>query len=146
LLDYGLPEEVARNYAQVGCVETFLPGLGAPWTDCYLNLAKCLELALNDGCDMLTDHRLGPETGEPRQFDSFDTLFAAYKIQVKHALYQMLKAKDEYDKVVSQYEPEPLLYKVHPLLVYLYRLFASPTRLTMDCLPYSIQKWFHYNK
>ena len=108
LLDYGLPEEIVRDYAQVGCVETFLPGLGAPWTDCYLNLAKCLELALNDGCDMLTNQRLGPETGDPRQFDSFEALFAAYERQVEHALYQMLEVKDSYDAVISQYEPEPL--------------------------------------
>jgi formate C-acetyltransferase len=108
LLDYGLPKEVARGYAQVGCVETFLPGLGAPWTDCYLNLAKCLELALNDGRDMLSSYRLGPETGDPRRFGDFDTLFAAYERQVEHALYQMLRAKDAYDEVVSQHEPEPL--------------------------------------
>jgi len=108
LLDYGLPEKVVRNYAQVGCVETFLPGLGAPWTDCYLNLAKCLELALNNGCDMLAGHRLGKDTGDPRRFDSFDALFLAYKHQVEDALYQMLRAKDAYDAVISQYEPEPL--------------------------------------
>ena len=108
LLDYGLPEEVVRDYAQVGCVETFLPGLGAPWTDCYLNLAKCLELALNNGCDMLSGHKLGPETGDPRRFGSFDVLFTAYERQVEHALYQMLEAKDAYDDVVSQHEPEPL--------------------------------------
>jgi pyruvate formate-lyase/glycerol dehydratase family glycyl radical enzyme len=108
LLDYGLPLEIVRDYAQVGCVETFLPGLGAPWTDCYLNLAKCLELALNNGCDMMEGQQLGPATGDPRQFDSFARLFAAYERQVEHALYQMLAAKDNYDAVISQHEPEPL--------------------------------------
>jgi len=108
LLDYGLPEEVVRNYAEVGCVETFLPGLGAPWTDCYLNLAKCLELALNNGCDMQSSYRLGLETGDSRQFDSFDDLFTAYERQVEHALYQMLETKDTYDEVISQHDPEPL--------------------------------------
>jgi pyruvate formate-lyase/glycerol dehydratase family glycyl radical enzyme len=108
LIDYGLPAEVVRDHAQVGCVETFLPGLGAPWTDCYLNLAKCLELALHDGCDGLTGVRLGPSTGDPRQFDSFDDLFAAYERQVEHALYEMLSAKDDYDTVLSAHAPEPL--------------------------------------
>ncbi|MBM3212236.1 DUF3029 family protein, partial [Candidatus Poribacteria bacterium] len=108
LLAYGLPEEIARDYAQVGCVETFLPGLGAPWTDCYLNLAKCLELALNDGCDILTGEKIGLETGDPREFQSFEELITAYERQVEHALYEMLKAKDAYDGVVSRYEPEPL--------------------------------------
>jgi len=108
LIDYGIPEEVAREYAQVGCVETFLPGLSAPWTDCYLNLTKCLELALNNGCDMQSGQRLGPETENSRRFNSFDALFSAYERQVEHALYQMLSTKDAYDAVISQYEPEPL--------------------------------------
>jgi pyruvate formate-lyase/glycerol dehydratase family glycyl radical enzyme len=108
LLDYGLPVEVVRDYAQVGCVETFLPGLGAPWTDCYLNLAKCLELALNDGRCMLSGERLGPATGDPRRFDSFEVLFEAYERQVERALYEMLAAKDAYDAVVSGHAPEPL--------------------------------------
>jgi pyruvate formate-lyase/glycerol dehydratase family glycyl radical enzyme len=108
LVAYGVPLEIARDYAQVGCVETFLPGLGAPWTDCYLNLVKCLELALNDGCDALTGERIGPATGAPRAFASFDDLFAAYEQQVEHALCAMLAAKDDYDAVVSQYKPELL--------------------------------------
>ncbi len=108
LLAYDLPVNIVRDYAQVGCVETFLPGLGAPWTDCYLNLAKCLELALNDGLDGLTGERLGPATGDPRRFASFDALFAAYERQVECALYAMLEAKDAYDAVLSQHVPESL--------------------------------------
>jgi len=108
LLDYGLPVEVVRDYAQVGCVETFLPGLGAPWTNCYLNLAKCLELALNDGRCLLSSERLGPPTGDLRRFDSFASLFEAYERQVEHALYEMLEAKDVYDGVISQHALDPL--------------------------------------
>lgn len=59
LLEYGFPVEVARDYAEVGCVETYLPGLSAPWTDAYLNLAKCLELALSNGRDLLTGEKIG---------------------------------------------------------------------------------------
>ena len=108
LIDYGLPAGLARDHAQVGCVETFLPGLGAPWTDCYLNLAKCLELALHDGCDALTGERLGPSTGDPRTFGGFDALCAAYECQVEAALYAMLSAKDDYDAALSAHAPEPL--------------------------------------
>jgi formate C-acetyltransferase len=108
MIDYGLSPELARDYAQVGCVETFLPGLGAPWTDCYLNLAKCLELALSDGRDALTDVQLGPSTGDARHFQTFDDLMSAYERQVQCALHDMLAAKDDYDAVVSQHVPEPL--------------------------------------
>lgn len=108
LLDYGIPMETARNYAQVGCVETYLPGLSAPWTDCFLNLAKCLELALNDGRCMLSNDRMGPATGDPRRFKSFEELFEAYACQVEYALCEMLAAKDSYDAVISAHAPEPL--------------------------------------
>ncbi len=108
LLEYGFPGEIARNYAQVGCVETFLPGLSAPWTDSYLNLAKCLELALNDGRDRLSGITIGPATGDARQFTGFEDLFQAYERQVEAALVHMLAAKDEYDARLASHAPEPL--------------------------------------
>jgi len=108
LLEYGFPDQVARNYAQVGCVETFLPGQSAPWTDSYLNLAKCLELALNEGRDRLSGISIGPAIRDPRQFAGFEDLFQAYEGQVKAALERMLAAKDEYDARLAQQAPEPL--------------------------------------
>ena len=108
LLDYGFPPADAYDFAPVGCVETFLPGLGAPWTDAYLNLAKCLELALNNGCDLFHDQRIGPPTGDPRGFGGFDDLFNAYEAQVEAAARAMLAAKDDYDAQLSRHAPEPL--------------------------------------
>ncbi len=108
LLDYGFPPEEAYDFAPVGCVETFLPGLGAPWTDAYLNLAKCLELALNNGRDLVRDQRIGPASGDPRGFGGFDDLFAAYETQVEAALNDLLSAKDDYDRRLSWHAPEPL--------------------------------------
>lgn len=108
LLDYGLSRSVVFDYAQVGCVETFLPGSASPWTDCYLNLAKCLELALNDGCDLRTGVRLGPATGDAEVFRRFEDVVAAYERQVETAAKQMLAAKDEYDTRISDHAPAPL--------------------------------------
>jgi formate C-acetyltransferase len=108
LLDYGFPAPVALNYSEVGCVETYFAGLSAPWTDAYQNLAKCLELALNNGRDMLTGAQIGPATGDADQFSRFEDLFAAYEQQVNACLRQMLAAKDEYDDRLSQHAPEPL--------------------------------------
>ena len=108
LLDYGFPSQATLDYAQVGCVETFFPGLAAPWTDCYLNLAKCLELALNNGHDLLSGVQIGPATGDPYHMNGFTDLVSAYEYQVETALRQMLAAKDEFDTRVSQHAPEPL--------------------------------------
>ena len=108
LVDHGFPLETARDYAQVGCVETYFPGLSAPWTDGYLNLAKCLELGLNDGRDRLSGMQIGPATGDPRQFAGFEDLFQAYERQVEAALGAMLVAKDDYDRTLAQHATEPL--------------------------------------
>ena len=87
----GIRLEDAREYAFGGCTEIQIPGksnLGGE--DGNLNLAKCLELALNDGVDMLTGERLGPATGDPVSFSTFDDLWRAYERQVLAATAQMV--------------------------------------------------------
>ncbi len=47
LIAYGIPPEIARDYAQVGCVETLLPGLSAPWTTGFLLTRRRIDPALD---------------------------------------------------------------------------------------------------
>jgi pyruvate-formate lyase len=44
----------------------------------HINVAKALELALNDGRSMLTGTQIGLATGDPRSFRGFDDLWRAY--------------------------------------------------------------------
>ena len=79
-----LPEEVARDFASIGCVEVGIPG---KWTHratgmSYINLGKILELVLNNGFDLNTGIRLLSvhEGNDPHvNFDSYEELFAAWK-------------------------------------------------------------------
>ena len=68
-----------------GCSEMQLPGcrygINIPG---FVNEAKCLELALNDGVDPLTGRQVGVTTG-PVDEMSFEQLVAAYKKQQAHA-------------------------------------------------------------
>ncbi|MCX7599731.1 MAG: pyruvate formate lyase family protein, partial [Armatimonadetes bacterium] len=87
----GIRLEDAREYAFGGCTEIQIPGksnLGGE--DGNLNLAKCLELALNDGVDMLTGEQLGPRTGDATRFSTFDELWRAYERQVVAATARMV--------------------------------------------------------
>ncbi|MCX7600026.1 MAG: hypothetical protein N2512_14335, partial [Armatimonadetes bacterium] len=87
----GIRLEDAREYAFGGCTEIQIPGksnLGGE--DGNLNLAKCLELALNDGVDMLTGEQLGPRTGDATRFSTFDELWGAYERQVVAATARMV--------------------------------------------------------
>ena len=84
----GLPEDRLWDYAPVGCLENTLAGDDRSGTvDVNLNLAKAVELALNDGRDLQTGKQIGPRTGDPRTFASFKQFFDAFKTQL-HYLVQ----------------------------------------------------------
>ncbi len=84
LLDKGITLEHARDYAIIGCVEVTIPGKACPHAVSHnTNLAKCLELALNDGFDPRIGKQVGPKTGDPRQFTSAEHVWEAYRLQAE---------------------------------------------------------------
>jgi formate C-acetyltransferase len=83
LVKKGVPIEEARDYAIIGCIEVTIPGKCDPRVvNHYVNLAKCLEYALNDGVCMMTGRQNGARTGDPATFKSFEDVWSAYKEQV----------------------------------------------------------------
>ena len=88
LIDRGVSYGDARDWAMAGCVNTAYPksyswrnaGPGAA----FINHAKLLEITLNNGMEPLTGVRMGPATGDPGDFRTFDELVAAYKEQIDH--------------------------------------------------------------
>ena len=106
----GLPEERLWDYAPVGCLENTLAGDDRSGTvDVNLNLAKAVELALNDGRDMASGVQLGPHTGDPMSFASFDQLFAAFKAQLAHLVHWIIRVNDLADAGRARWEPVPYL-------------------------------------
>jgi formate C-acetyltransferase len=86
----------ARASSLNGCVAAFCDGKDRMASTGYFNLAKALELALNDGVDRLTGEPLGPRTGNPRRFASFAEVLAAFTAQVEH----FVDMKVRYDNLV----------------------------------------------
>ena len=100
--------EEARDYAMGGCSEMQLPGsrygINIPG---FVNEAKCLELALNDGIDPVSGQQVGVESGTVEEMD-FEQLMEAYKKQQAHAL--TLQA-DFWNLVMGVHrESTPLVY------------------------------------
>lgn len=83
-LNYGATLEEARNHCIIGCVETALSHMQNLMRAVSVNMAKFLELALNDGNDPITGKQLGPRTGDPREFNSYDELHEAVKKQLRY--------------------------------------------------------------
>jgi formate C-acetyltransferase len=82
---HGVAHEDAVGYGLVGCVEASVPGKQQGVTaGGHINLAKALELALNDGRSLMTGRQVGLPTGEPEAFETFDDLWEAYVTQVEY--------------------------------------------------------------
>ena len=91
LVESGVPLRDARDYAMGGCIEFQISGKSNfGGEDGHINLAKCLELALNNGLCALTGEMIGVQTGDPTTFKTFDDVFDAYKRQVESAIDKII--------------------------------------------------------
>ena len=98
MVNRGKTLEDARASSLNGCVACFCDGKDRMASSGYFNLAKCLELALGGGRDRLTGEPLGPATGDPRAFATFDDVLQAFRTQVAH----FVDEKVRYDGIVRQ--------------------------------------------
>ena len=102
----GVPLDAGRDYGIVGCVEPTPTGNSMGITNaCYFNLAKCLELSLNDGRCLLCGEEIGPRTGDARGFVSFPDVKDAFVSQTEHAVAQMICALNSIETVIATYLP-----------------------------------------
>ena len=108
MLNRGKSLADARSGSINGCVSPNCSGRDRMASSGYFNLAKCVEFALNDGVDRLTGEQLGPKTGDPAGFASFDSLVEAFRAQVAF----FVEMKVNYDNIMrdiyASYCPVPL--------------------------------------
>jgi len=82
----GVTMEEARDNAVLGCVQNIIPGSSDGYWEGTLNVAKMLELALNNGKDMLRGDQIGPQTGDIESFQSYEDVVEAVKKQLQYFL------------------------------------------------------------
>jgi formate C-acetyltransferase len=109
LLRQGKSIEDARSGGTSGCVETGSFGKEAYILTGYFNLTKVLEITLNNGLDPRTRKRIGLETGNPRNFSSFDELFAAYRKQLHGFIEIKVRGNNIIERIYAKYMPAPFL-------------------------------------
>jgi pyruvate formate-lyase/glycerol dehydratase family glycyl radical enzyme len=94
LLAKGAEFEEANNYAVSGCSECRMPNRDTFTSGCaYVNYAAAVEMTLYSGrMKLYGDEKIGLETGDPRDFKTWDEFWAAYMAQqtnfLKHAFIQ----------------------------------------------------------
>lgn len=99
----------ARNGGASGCVETGAFGKESYILTGYFNLVKILEITLNNGVDPLTNKKIGIETGDPNNFNSYDELFEAYKKQLQHFIDIKIKGNRIIERLYAEYLPAPFM-------------------------------------
>ncbi len=107
LTNIGVALEDARDYVPVGCVETAPVNAWGRSNGGYTNLTKVLELALNNGVCRITGKQVGPKTGDPREFKSFDDVIQAYKKQMKYTIQSLAAWDNLIDMTHAQLMPTP---------------------------------------
>jgi len=106
----GLSEEDARDYGVVGCLENTAQGKDRSGTvDVNLDLAKPIELTLNNGKDMLTGKQINSKTGKAESFENYDEFEDAYFEQLDECIEKALENYSKADAIRAEYEPTPYL-------------------------------------
>ena len=94
----GIPLEEARDYAMVGCVEPTVIGAFGRNNGGYFNLARVVDMAINNGVDRSTGVQLGPRAGFELQ--SFDDVLRAVRVQMAYFV-RMLAIEDNIIEMVQ---------------------------------------------
>ena len=106
----GYSLEDARNYVIIGCVEPTGQGNSFSATGrMFLNLPGVLELTLNNGYSNFSRKIDGLQTGNPREFTTYDLLYNAFTRQLKHNIKNSVRIADAGDKVVMNFFQHPIV-------------------------------------
>ncbi|WP_303925615.1 trans-4-hydroxy-L-proline dehydratase [Draconibacterium sediminis] len=109
MVNQGKTLQDAREGGCSGCIEVGAFGKEAYLLTGYLNVPKVLEITLNNGIDPLTGKVAGIETGDPRNFKSFDKLYEAFLKQLNFVVDQKIRVSNYIDQMFAKYAPAPFL-------------------------------------
>jgi pyruvate formate-lyase/glycerol dehydratase family glycyl radical enzyme len=110
LASRGVTLEDARDYCIIGCVEPQKGGKTEGWHDAaFFSLAKCLELALNDGVDPASGIQLGLKTNTLATMDTFDQVMTAYRKQIEYFVRLLVTSNNCCDIAHGSICPLPFL-------------------------------------
>ncbi|MFA6035278.1 MAG: pyruvate formate lyase family protein, partial [Myxococcota bacterium] len=108
LVRSGVSEMDARDYGVIGCVEPTSDGNTFACTSGNdISLSAAVEMTLLDGSLRIMGTRVGPKTGDPRGFSTFQEFMAAFKRQVAFQVETVARAVDLKDRAYMEGFPNP---------------------------------------
>jgi len=111
LVNQGTTLEHSRDYAVIGCVELSSAGRSYDASSAIMfNLVSALELTLYNGKRPITgDNQIGPATGDPVQFETYEEFWGAFTDQLKSLIGQAIQLNEYFGTVHQEILPTPLL-------------------------------------
>ncbi|NHI93709.1 MAG: hypothetical protein EAX96_14580 [Candidatus Lokiarchaeota archaeon] len=116
----GIPRDEAWNYACVGCLENTMQGNDRSGTvNCNPNLTKSLELTLWNGKSVFYKgerakkaKQLGPKTGNPEEFQTWDQFLNAWIEQIKFLIKYTVNVYNDTEQFRADFMPTPYLSSI----------------------------------
>ena len=99
----------ARAGGPSGCVTISAFGKESCTLTGYCNWPKIFELTLHNGIDPQGGKQIGPETGHPSGFVSFDELLYAYKKQLQYFVDIKIKGNNVIERLYADHMPAPFM-------------------------------------
>ena len=99
----------ARTGGPSGCVEVSSFGKESCTLTGYINWPKILELACHNGIDPNSGEQLGPKTGNPREFTSYQQLMDAYAKQLEYFIDLKIKGNNVIERLFADFMPAPFM-------------------------------------
>lgn len=108
LMSRGLTLEDARDYNIIGCVEPQKSGKTDGWHDAaFFNMVRPLEMVFKNGVE--DGEKVGPQTGDVSEFDTFEEFYDAYKSQSDYFVSLLVNADNAIDVAHAERCPLPFL-------------------------------------
>jgi trans-4-hydroxy-L-proline dehydratase len=109
LMRMGKSVDDAREGGSSGCVEVGAFGKENYNLTGYFNLPKVFEITLNNGVDPRSGQMIGLETGDAKNFETFDELFAAFEKQLLHFINIKIRGNHIIEQLFAKFIPSPFL-------------------------------------
>ena len=98
--------EDARNASPQGCFELVIPGKDSGYFYFQMpNLAACMEYVMTNGLRRVDNKKMGLETGDPRQFTSFEEIQDAFCKHLAWMRRHIEIAGNEVERKMIKYTP-----------------------------------------
>lgn len=105
----GIPKEDSHDYCMNGCNQIDILGKShMGLEDGEVVFAKCLEFALHNGTDAVTGKKASVETGNPREFASYEELERAFMNQLEFVTYNSCHSANSWQQMRGMFQPHPL--------------------------------------